>query len=86
MSTLEKLTSRYYTTFSYGEPDAEGKYDVRHNGSVFVFDRQGNARLMLTASSVGGVPGDSVDAIVSDLHALLSGPGWAVSVPCEAED
>ncbi|MDZ7748625.1 MAG: SCO family protein [Halofilum sp. (in: g-proteobacteria)] len=33
VSRLEKLTSRYYTTFSYGEPDAAGNYDVRHNAA-----------------------------------------------------
>lgn len=70
--TLRQLTKRYYTTFSYGEPDANGDYEVLHNGSVLVFDRDGKARLRLTASEAGGGPSDSVDAIVSDLEALLS--------------
>lgn len=70
--TLRKVTGRYYTAFSYGEPDANGDYDVRHNGSVFVFDRSGSARLKITASGAAGSPSDSVDAIASDLEALLS--------------
>jgi len=71
VETLETLTSRYHTAFSYGEKDSEGNYNVNHNGSVFVFDRQGKARLKVTASSVGGIPSDSVEAIASDLRALI---------------
>ena len=71
-ATLKDLTSRYFMTFSYGETDEDGNYDVRHNGSVLAFDRQGKARLKIAANSVGGTPSDSVDAIVADLRALLS--------------
>lgn len=71
-ATLKDFTSRYFMTFSYGETDEDGNYDVRHNGSVLAFDRQGKARLKIAASSVGGTPSDSVDAIVADLRALLS--------------
>ncbi len=69
---LRELAARYYTTFSYGEPDAEGNYPVSHNGSVFVFDRDGTARLRITANDAGGVPSDSVEAITADLQRLLA--------------
>ncbi|MDN3519098.1 SCO family protein [Aquisalimonas lutea] len=70
-STLRELTGRYYTTFSYGESDREGNYTVQHNGSVFVFDRDDRARLKITASGVGGIPSDSVNAIVADIRRLI---------------
>lgn len=69
---LRKVTSRYYTAFSYGEPDAQGNYPVSHNGSVFVFDRDGTARLRITANDVGGIPSDSAEAITADLRRLLA--------------
>jgi protein SCO1/2 len=60
---LRELSKRYRTTFGYDEPDAEGNYNVSHSGAVYVFDREGNARLLLR-------PELSVEAIRSDLVAL----------------
>lgn len=44
---LRKLAKRYRTTFGYDEPDASGNYNVSHSSAVYVFDRAGNARLLL---------------------------------------
>lgn len=60
---LRELSKRYRTTFGYDEPDAEGNYNVSHSGAVYVFDRDGNARLLLR-------PELSVEDIRTDLIAL----------------
>ena len=44
---LRELSKRYRTTFGYDEPDAEGNYNVSHSGAVYVFDREGKARLLI---------------------------------------
>ena len=60
---LRELSKRYRTTFGYDEPDSEGNYNVSHSGAVYVFDRDGNARLLLR-------PELSVEDIRTDLIAL----------------
>ncbi|WP_420845054.1 SCO family protein [Marinobacter iranensis] len=60
---LRELSKRYRTTFGYDEPDAEGNYNVSHSGAVYVFDRDGNARLLLR-------PELSAEDIRADLIAL----------------
>lgn len=60
---LRELSKRYRTTFGYDEPDEEGNYNVSHSGAVYVFDREGNARLLIR-------PELSVEAIRTDLVAL----------------
>ncbi|SET18908.1 MULTISPECIES: SCO family protein [Marinobacter] len=45
--TLRKLAKRYRTTFGYDEPDERGNYNVSHSAAIYVFDGQGNARLLL---------------------------------------
>lgn len=44
---LRAFSRRYRTTFGYGEPDEEGQYDVSHSSAIYVFDRQGEVRLLL---------------------------------------
>lgn len=44
---LRTLSQRYRTTFGYGDPDAEGDYDVSHSSAIYVFDREGDARLLI---------------------------------------
>ncbi|PXX91764.1 cytochrome c oxidase assembly protein [Marinobacter vulgaris] len=60
---LRELSKRYRTTFGYDDPDAEGNYNVSHSGAVYVFDREGNARLLFR-------PDLSVEDIRTDLVAL----------------
>lgn len=62
---LRDLTKRYRTTFGYDEPDADGNYNVSHSSAVYVFDRSGNARLLLR-------PGLTTQQISEDLAHLAS--------------
>ncbi|KXS54784.1 MAG: electron transport protein SCO1/SenC [Marinobacter sp. T13-3] len=65
VSDLRTLTQRYRTTFGHEEPDAEGDYAVTHSGVVYVFDREGNPRLLIRPEDL------SAQAIRQDLVALL---------------
>lgn len=60
---LDALTKRYRTTYGYGEPDAQGNYEVSHGSAVYAFDTDGEARLLIRSD-------DSVDAIAGDLEHL----------------
>ncbi len=60
---LRELSKRYRTTFGYDDPDEEGNYNVSHSGAVYVFDREGEARLLFR-------PELSVEEIRADLVAL----------------
>ena len=60
---LRELSKRYRTTFGYEDPDEKGNYDVSHSGAVYVFDRNGEARLLVR-------PAQSLEALKSDLSAL----------------
>lgn len=44
---LRRFTRRYRITYGYEEPDANGDYEVSHSSAVFVFDADGEPRLML---------------------------------------
>lgn len=48
---IKDMTKRYRVTFGYGDSDKEGNYEVSHSGAVFVFDKTGEARLLVTQSS-----------------------------------
>jgi protein SCO1/2 len=61
---LRELAKRYRIAFSLGKPDANGNYEVTHSSAVFVFDRDGRARLLATSA-------DDVAGIVHDLKQLL---------------
>ncbi|HEY9119791.1 MAG TPA: SCO family protein [Marinobacter sp.] len=60
---LRELSKRYRTTFGYDAPDEEGNYNVSHSGAVYVFDREGDARLLFR-------PELSVQDIRADLVTL----------------
>lgn len=60
---LRELSKRYRTTFGYDEPDEKGNYNVSHSGAVYVFDREGKARLLFR-------PDLSVEQMTADLMAL----------------
>lgn len=62
---LRDLSKRYRTTFGYDDPDEKGNYDVSHSGAVYVFDREGDARLLVR-------PEQSLDALIADLTALAN--------------
>lgn len=62
---LRDLTKRYRVTFGYGEPDENGYYDVSHSSAAFVFDRDGELRLLTR-------PDDSIEALQADLERLVN--------------
>lgn len=65
---LRTLTKRYRNTYSYGDKDAHGNYVVTHSSALYVFDRDGDVRLLMTAY---GPDHDSIEAIAADLEQLV---------------
>jgi protein SCO1/2 len=63
-AAIKALTKRYRVSYGYGEPDARGNYEVSHSSAVYVFDPEGEIRLL-----VG--PTDSPTVITRDLQRLL---------------
>lgn len=61
---LRDLAKRYRVTFGYGEPDEQGYYDVSHSSAAYIFDREGNVRLLARQD-------DSIDALQTDLERLV---------------
>lgn len=66
IATLRDLTKRYRVTFSHGEADEEGHYDVSHSSAAFIFDRDGDIRLLARQDA-------SVEDIRADLEHLVAG-------------
>lgn len=64
VETLKELTKHYRATFSYGDPLSEGGYPVSHPSAVYVFDAQGEARLLMGYN-------DTVQAITEDFGRLI---------------
>lgn len=64
-AALRELTKKYRVTYGYDKPDAQGNYNVSHSSAVYIFDRKGEARLLVRSD-------DSVSAISSDLKRLLA--------------
>jgi len=62
---IKALTKRYRVTYGYGKPDAHGDYEVSHSSAVYVFDREGDVRLL--ADSTAEPP-----IITGDLKRLLA--------------
>ena len=62
---LKALTRRYRVSYGYGKPDASGAYEVSHSSAVYVFDREGEIRLL-----IGSI--DSAAVITGDLQRLLA--------------
>lgn len=62
---LRTLSKRYRVSYSYGQPDEQGNYEVYHSNAVFVFDEQGRVRLLLDMDL-------DEEAIVDDLRRLLA--------------
>jgi protein SCO1 len=58
------LTREYRVTYGYDKPDDKGNYAVSHSSAVYVFNRKGEARLLIR-------PTDKMDAIKHDLKRLV---------------
>jgi protein SCO1 len=62
---LDSLVRRYRVTYHREPPDARGYYAVDHSSAVFIFDRDGKARLLAEESSPPKV-------ISADLRRLIA--------------
>lgn len=60
----EALSKRYRSAFTREPGSADGSYEVSHSSAIYVFDRDGKARVLATPSA-------SRDDLVHDLHLLL---------------
>tara|TARA_R110001583_G_scaffold78827_1_gene213450 strand:- start:497 stop:1120 length:624 start_codon:yes stop_codon:yes gene_type:complete len=61
---LRQLAKRYRTTFGYEEPGPDGNYAVSHSSAIYVFDREGDPRLLMRSDL-------SAEEIRHDLVALI---------------
>jgi protein SCO1/2 len=61
---LKSLVKQYRVTYGYGEKDTQGNYDVSHSSAVYLFDREGKARLLVRGS-------DKKAGIAEDLQRLI---------------
>jgi protein SCO1/2 len=62
---VESLSKRYRSAFTREPQAADGAYEVSHSSAIYIFDRNGKARLLAT-------PSNTPDQLVHDLHLLLS--------------
>lgn len=62
---LAALSRRYRIAYHYERPDKDGNYEVDHSSAIFVFDRQGRARLL-------GQSDNTAPQVASDLRRLLA--------------
>jgi protein SCO1/2 len=62
---IEQLAKRYRVAYQSEKPDADGNYEVMHSKAVYLFDRQGHARLM-------GTDTDPAKAFAHDLKQLIA--------------
>ncbi len=67
-AAIDALARRYRVSYTFGKPDAQGNYEVTHGSAVFVFGREGEARLVFT-------PKDAPDAKAEDLRQLIEEVG-----------
>jgi protein SCO1/2 len=63
-SDVEALSKRYRSAFTREPASKDGSYEVSHSSAVYVFDRQGHARVLST-------PASAQDDLVHDLKLLL---------------
>lgn len=62
---IEALSKRYRSAYTREPDKGDGQYEVSHSSALYVFDRDGKARLLST-------PQTPQDDLVHDLHMLLS--------------
>ncbi|OOG54487.1 SCO family protein [Rhodanobacter sp. C03] len=62
---IEALSKRYRSAFTREPGNTDGSYEVSHSSAIYLFDRDGHARVLATPSA-------AQDDIVHDLHLLLS--------------
>ncbi|MGN6319912.1 SCO family protein [Trinickia sp.] len=61
---VESLAKRYRVAYQMEKRDPNGSYEVTHSSAVYIFDREGRARLLATSSA-------TPDAIAHDLRRII---------------
>ena len=61
---VESLAKRYRVAYQMEKRDPNGNYEVTHSSAVYIFDRDGHARLLATST-------DTPDAIAHDLRRVI---------------
>jgi protein SCO1/2 len=61
---IEALSKRYRSAFTREPSSKDGNYEVTHSSAIYVFDRDGRARVLST-------PGTPQEDLVHDLQLLL---------------
>jgi protein SCO1 len=61
---IETVAQRYRVAYQMEKRDPSGAYEVTHSSAVYIFDRDGHARLLATDH-------DSADAIAGDLKRVI---------------
>lgn len=61
---LSDLVKRMRATYGYGDPDANGNYDVSHSSAIYGFDAQGNAQVLMKNNQ-------PISDITEDIQLLL---------------
>ena len=61
---IEAVAQRYRIAYQMEKRDPSGAYEVTHSSAVYIFDRDGHARLLATDR-------DSIDAIAADLRRVI---------------
>lgn len=64
---LTDVTKRYRVAYRRDKPDANGDYAVYHSSAIFIFDHEGNARLLTTVA-------ESIPDLTEDLRTLMAHP------------
>ena len=67
---VEALSKRYRSAFTREPAGKDGGYEVSHSSAIYVFDRDGRARVLST-------PADAQNDLVHDLQLLLGKGGQA---------
>ena len=65
IAALQKLTSGLYLPYAISEPDAQGKYNVDHSGSLVLVNPQGEVRAYFSAPH-------QLDDVLKDLRKLTA--------------
>ncbi|CAB3787124.1 SCO family protein [Pararobbsia alpina] len=62
-SEIESIAKRYRVAYQADKPNDGGSYEVAHSSGVYIFDREGKARLLADGT-------DTVDQLAHDLQQL----------------
>jgi protein SCO1/2 len=65
---LASLARRYRAAYSVSPGDKDHPYTVTHSSAIYVFDKGGNARFLLTSMSTGS---PEIDGAAADLRRLI---------------